>query len=303
MAQHTNHILMIRPVHFTYNEQTASTNAFQQSGEQAADAQHRALAEFNQMVQLLNDNGMNVMVVDDTTETDTPDAIFPNNWFSTHEDGMIAVYPMAAENRRLERRADIMQLLSDEFIVDDIADFSAYEKDNKYLEGTGSMVLDRDLRICYACISPRTNKEVLQQFCNRFGYELLAFDGYGKNGAPVYHTNVMMCVGEKYMIICMDCIPNKDQQHLIRQSSSKELIEISKEQMEHFAGNALEVINDKNEVLLVMSTTAYEALTPEQVTSIEKYARILHTPLNTIERNGGGSARCMMAEIFLPGKK
>lgn len=292
---------MIRPVAFEFNQQTAVNNAFQQS-EPGKQTQTSALSEFNAMVHLLQTNGVNVIVVDDTSEPHTPDSIFPNNWFSTHEEGIMALYPMFAPNRRHERRADIAQMLSDTFKMNDIVDYTASEAEEIYLEGTGSMVLDRDLRICYACLSPRTDKTLLQEFCNKFGYELLAFTSVDQNNHAVYHTNVIMSVGDRFMIMCMESVPNQTERDLIRQSTSKQIIEISLEQMNHFAGNMLEVVNDKNEHLLVMSQQAYESLTAQQVTQIEKYARILHPDLKTIETNGGGSARCMMAEIFLPAK-
>lgn len=302
MAQNTKHILMIRPVAFEFNQQTAVNNAFQQS-EPGSQTQTGALSEFNAMVHLLQANGVNVIVVDDTADPHTPDSIFPNNWFSTHEEGIMALYPMFAPNRRHERRADIAQMLSDKFSMNDIVDYTASEAKEIYLEGTGSMVLDRDLRICYACLSPRTDKSLLHEFCNKFGYELLAFTAVDKNKLAIYHTNVVMSVGDQFMIACMEAVPNKTERDLIRQSTSKQIIEISLEQMGHFAGNMLEVVNDKKEHLLVMSNQAYESLDLLQVTQIEKYARILHPDLKTIETNGGGSARCMMAEIFLPEKE
>ena len=290
---------MIRPVAFEFNRQTAVNNAFQQS-EPGKQTQTSALSEFNTMVHLLQTNGVNVIVVDDTAEPHTPDSIFPNNWFSTHEEGIMALYPMFAPNRRHERRADIAQMLSDTFKMNDIVDYTASEANEIYLEGTGSMVLDRDLRICYACLSPRTDKTLLHEFCNKFGYELLAFTSVDQNNHAVYHTNVVMSIGDQFMIVCMESVPNKTERDLIRQSTSKQIIEINLDQMNHFAGNMLEVVNDKNEHLLVMSQQAYESLTAQQVTQIEKYARILNPDLRTIETNGGGSARCMMAEIFLP---
>lgn len=302
MPQNTKHILMIRPVAFEFNIETAVNNAFQQS-QSDSQTQNRALTEFNAMVQLLQANGVNVVVVDDTPEPHTPDSIFPNNWFSTHEEGIMALYPMFAINRRQERRADIAQLLSDSFTMNDIVDLTASEAEGVYLEGTGSMVLDRDLRICYACISPRTDKALLHEFCNRFGYELLAFTATDRNHSRIYHTNVVMSVGDKFMVICMEAIPNQTERDLLRQSTSKQIIEISLEQMEHFAGNMLEVVNEKEEQVLVMSAQAYESLTAQQITQLEKFARILHPDLKTIETNGGGSARCMMAEIFLPEKR
>lgn len=293
---------MIRPVSFGYNPETAVNNAFQKSEAASEQTQNQAVAEFNAMVQLLTDNKVNVMVVDDTPEPHTPDSIFPNNWFSTHEEGVMVLYPMYAENRRAERRHDIAQGISELFVMDDIVDLTATESEGRFLEGTGSMVLDRDLRICYACISPRTDKQLLQEFGNKLGYELNIFHAVDRNGNPIYHTNVVMSVGDRFWVVCLDAVPNETERSLLRQSTSKELIPISLEQMEQFAGNMLEVVNTEGEHLLVMSTTAYNSLSPQQITSLEKYARILHTPLNTIEQNGGGSARCMMAELFLPVK-
>lgn len=302
MAQNTSTILMIKPVAFAFNAETAVNNAFQKSDDVSEKTQHSALQEFNQMVQQLTDEGIEVMVVEDTPEPHTPDSIFPNNWFSTHDDRTMVLYPMFAENRRAERRHDIAQLLSDHFIMEDIIDLTAWEQKNQFLEGTGSMVLDRDLRICYACLSPRTDKELLELFCKQTGYECLAFHAKDANGQDIYHTNVVMSVGDAFMVVCMECIPDAYERDLIRQSTSKELIEISLAQLEAFAGNMLEVVNTKGEHILVMSDTAYKSLTPEQITKLEKYARIIHPNLATIEQNGGGSARCMMAEIFLPKK-
>lgn len=299
MAQNTSHVLMIRPVSFTYNVQTAITNAFQQTDTLGQHVQNLAVTEFNAMVQMLSDNGIHVLVIDDTDHPFTPDSIFPNNWFSTHESGEMVLYPMYAPNRRAERRPDITVEIADRFSLLDIVDLTPYEQQGLFLEGTGSMVLDRDLRICYASISPRTNRELLQEFCNKMGYELLHFHAVDTAHNPIYHTNVVMSVGDKFMVVCLECIPNETERDLIRQSTSKELIAITYPQLLKFAGNMLELINDKGEHLLVMSTGAYESLTPQQITRLEKYARILHTNLHTIETYGGGSARCMMAELFL----
>lgn len=302
MTQNTSNILMIRPVTFAFNEETAINNAFQQSDAQSAETQDLALSEFNNMVNLLMQNHVNVMVVDDTPEPYTPDSIFPNNWFSTHEEGIMVIYPMFAQNRRAERRADIAQFLSDKFTMYDMVDFTANEASNLFLEGTGSMVLDRDLRICYACLSPRTNKQLLIEFCNKLGYELMAFNAVDLQGSAIYHTNVVMAVGQDFLVICLECIKSPMERDLIIQSTSKQIIEISYEQLMQFAGNMLEVVNTKKEHLLVMSDTAYNSLTTLQITALEKYARILHPNIHTIETNGGGSVRCMMAEIFLPPK-
>lgn len=303
MPQNTAHVLMIKPVSFTFNTETAGTNAFQRSDESNSLSQNLALVEFNTMVQLLKDNGIQVMVVDDTEQPFTPDSIFPNNWFSTHEDGTMVVYPLFAANRRAERRADIAQMISDDFTMHDILDLTPAENEGKFLEGTGSMVLDRDLRICYACISPRTDKSLLVEFCNKMGYELIAFHAYDEQKQAIYHTNVVMSVGDQFMVICFDCITNEAERHIIKQSTSKEIVEITMEQFHNFAGNMLELINKDGEHILVMSSRAYQCLTAQQITQLEKYARNIHAPLTTIENLGGGSARCMIAEIFLSRKK
>jgi hypothetical protein len=302
MPQNTSHILMIRPVAFAFNKQTAVNNAFQQS-EMQSNTQQLALQEFSGLVKVLQDNGVNVLVIDDTAEPHTPDSIFPNNWFSTHEEGIMALYPMFAENRRSERRPDIAQYISDKFKLNDIIDYTSYEQDNVFLEGTGSMVLDRESRICYACISARTHKELLVKFCNNFGYELLDFHAVDANNTPVYHTNVVMSVADKFMVVCLETVKDAHERERIVQSTSKEVIEISLAQMSQFAGNMLEVVNKSGEHLMVMSETAYNCLTLQQITRIENHARIIHSDIHTIETSGGGSVRCMMAEIFLEEKK
>jgi hypothetical protein len=299
--QTTSHLLMIRPVNFSFNAETAVNNAFQVA---AADgtAQEKALAEFEGFVKLLRDEGVDVLVIKDSPEPYTPDSIFPNNWVSFHEDGQVCLYPMYAVNRRLERKPTVLQELDSRFSITATLDFSNYEKEGLFLEGTGSMVLDRDHKIAYACFSPRTDKKVLLDFCEKMGYRPEAFTAVDDQGRPIYHTNVMMCVADRYVVVCLDSLPIPAQrQHLVAtiRSTGKEIIEISLKQMNEFAGNMLQVHNKKGEKLLVMSTRAYESLTPAQVTRLSSYNRILHSPLTTIETNGGGSARCMMAEIHL----
>jgi hypothetical protein len=302
MPQNTNHILMIRPATFGYNEQTAVSNAFQNVSAVSSDASEKALAEFDAFVVLLRQNGVQVWVVDDTEDPSKPDAIFPNNWFSSHDDSRIVLYPMQAENRRLERRADITHHLAEVFTMHDIVDYTAFEQEQKFLEGTGSMVLDRINKVCYACLSPRTDKEVLQAFCKEFGYSLVDFTATDRNGKLIYHTNVMMCIGERFMVVCLECVPDEKEKMRIRNSTRKTIIEISFNQVEHFAGNMLEVINDKGEKLIVMSQQAYGSLTASQAVQLQHFGKIIASPLTTIESIGGGSARCMMAEIFLPVK-
>lgn len=299
--QTTRHILMIRPLNFTFNAETAVNNTFQVAGADT-DAQQKALSEFEQFVQLLRDNGVDVTVVDDTSEPYTPDSIFPNNWISFHRDATVCLFPMYAANRRLERKPGVLDVLRRRFRIDATLDFSGYEEKGLFLEGTGSMVLDRDRRIAYACLSPRTDKEVLLDFCRKLDYTPEVFIARDGAGRDIYHTNVMMCVGDRFVVVCLDSLPiPAERQHLEAtiQSSGKTLIPITLDQMNHFAGNMLQVENQKGEKLLVMSTQAYKSLTPAQISQLASFNRILHSSLTTIETNGGGSARCMLAEIHL----
>ncbi len=301
--QSTSHLLMIRPVSFGFNEQTAGSNAFQIKQGGKNEVQEKALIEFNNLVTLLRNNGVDVTVIDDTPEPHTPDSIFPNNWVSFHSDGNIFLYPMQAENRRLERREDIINQLEDCFKVHHIVDLSRFEHDHKFLEGTGSMVLDRIGKIAYACISPRTDKDVLAVFCEQTGYKAVCFDAVDEHGKAIYHTNVLMCVGSKFVVICLDSIPNPHERVTViesLQSTRKEIIEISFEQMNQFAGNMLEVQNKNGEALIVMSQSAFKSLTEVQKTALGKHGRLIYSNINTIETNGGGSARCMIAEVHLP---
>jgi len=300
MSQSTNSILMIRPVGFAYNPETAETNAFQQNDYKRDNAQERALKEFNQMVRMLRDHGIHVIIIEDTVDPPTPDSIFPNNWISTHRNKNVVLYPMQAVSRRFERRADIVNQLAELYVMEDIVDMTAYEKDNKFLEGTGSMVLDRERKLCYACLSPRTDKELVNEFCKKLEYTPVLFHAFDQNGIPVYHTNVIMSVGHDYLVICAESITDEVERNHVRTISGLPVIEISLEQMNNFAGNMLEVTGKNEEYYLVMSTRAYQSLLPNQITELEKHAAILHSPLETIEELGGGSARCMMAEIFLP---
>ena len=297
----TPHILMIRPVNFGFNAETAVNNAFQVAG-QDAQAQQKAQKEFDDFAGILRNNGVDVTIVNDTPEPHTPDSIFPNNWISFHADGTVCLYPMFAENRRKERKPQVLAKMKERFIVSRTLDFTHYEKDQLFLEGTGSMVLDRDLKIAYACLSPRTDKTVLLEWCRAMDYQPIVFEAVDAGGKPVYHTNVLMCVADRYVVICLDSLPQEAERELVRNTidqSGKELIDITLEQMNQFAGNMLQVASVQGETLLVMSTRAYESLTPEQVNRLRSYNRIIHAPLHIIEINGGGSARCMMAEVFL----
>ena len=299
----TTAILMVRPVNFGFNPQTAASNAFQQQDGAQQQVQANALNEFDKLVNLLRSNGVHVIVVDDTAEPHTPDSIFPNNWVSFHQNGDIFLYPMQAENRRLERREDIISRLEDQFKVRHIIDLSRFELQNKFLEGTGSMVLDRENKIAYACRSPRTNMEVLNMFCEESGYSALTFQATDEKGLAIYHTNVMMCIGGKYAVICMDSISSQAERQAVIASlgqTGKTIVGISFQQMQQFAGNMLEVQNDTGERLLVMSGSAYRSLSDVQINTLQKFCRLIYADIPTIERNGGGSVRCMLAEVALP---
>ncbi len=298
--QTTSHLLMIRPVNFSFNAETAVNNAFQTPGD--TDAQARALTEFESFVQLLRDNEVDVTIITDTPSPYTPDSIFPNNWVSFHDDGTVCLYPMYAVNRRQERKPGILEAIGHQFRIDATLDFSGYEAEGLFLEGTGSMVLDRDHKIAYACLSPRTDKNVLLDFCQKLGYSPEIFTAADAAGRLIYHTNVMMCVADRYVVVCLDSLPSDpERDHLAATilASGKTLIPITPDQMNHFAGNMLQVHNHKGEKLLVMSSQAFASLTPVQVQQLSGFNRILHSPLTTIETNGGGSARCMLAEVHL----
>jgi hypothetical protein len=312
--QTTSHILMIRPVNFSFNAETAVNNAFQvptgsSHAEIAAaglEAQREALTEFDNFVRLLQENEVDVIVINDTPEPFTPDSIFPNNWVSFHEKGLVCLYPMYAINRRIERKPGVLAELGRHFSIRQTLDFTRYEQQGLFLEGTGSMVLDREFKIAYACLSPRTDRKVLLDFCEQTGYTPEIFTAVDGKGTEIYHTNVMMCVADRYIVVCLDSLPDMQERlHLtaIIRSCGKELIPISLDQMNDFAGNMLQVNNRKGEKLLVMSTRAFASLNAGQIAFLSSFNRILHSPLTVIETNGGGSARCMMAEIHLELKK
>ena len=297
----TSHLLMIRPVKFAYNTETAVNNSFQVANNDAS-VQEKALQEFDGFVAKLQANGIDVTVVQDTAEPYTPDSIFPNNWISFHDNGSICLYPMFAINRRQERKQHVLDAINEKFIVDSTIDFTGSEADGIFLEGTGSMVLDRDKQIAYACSSPRTDKQLLQLFCKQFSYTPISFIANDEGGSPIYHTNVMMCAADKFVVICLDSIIDAEEKNAVIRSienNGKTIINISFYQMNHFAGNMLQVCNQQGDKFLVMSSQAYNSLTPVQISTIESYQPIIHADITTIETNGGGSARCMMAEVFL----
>lgn len=304
--QTANTVLMVEPIAFGYNSQTAQNNYFQVE-QKEADIQEKALQEFNNFVEKLREKGIQVITIKDTLEPHSPDSIFPNNWVSFHEDGRVALYPMFAMNRRVERRSDILDTLRDEgFNITEVNDFSNSEKEEKFLEGTGSMIFDHDFKIAYGSVSLRLDEGLFRDFCEKFGYTPVVFHSFqnvGNQRLPIYHTNVMMCVAQQFVVICLDCIDDELEREKVQEvikSTDKEVIEISEEQMHQFAGNMLQVQNEEGTQFLVMSQTAYKSLTKEQIEKIESYCEIICADLNTIEINGGGSARCMLAEVFLP---
>ena len=309
MAQATNSILMIRPINFGYNEETAQDNHYQIKDSIIKNSNKSAQKEFDNMVNNLRQNGISVHVFQDDEKDYTPDSIFPNNWVSFHENGDLGLFPMYAENRRLERRQEVLEFLENEgFTISNIVDYSSAESENKFLEGTGSMILDRENRVAYCSISNRSNEDLFIEFCEDFEFTPVLFNSFqsvGEKRLPIYHTNVMMCVATDYVIICLDSIDDKNQRKKVSNfinESAKKLIEISEKQVESFAGNMLELINDNGESILVMSKSAEDSLDENQRNTITKHSRIISCDINTIEVCGGGSTRCMMAEIFLPKK-
>jgi len=304
--QTTNTLLMVEPVSFGFNDQTAANNYFQQKdGLSNRDIQKLALAEFNEMVEKLRGKGINIIVIQDTVEPHTPDSIFPNNWISLHAGGRIALYPMYAPNRRAERRKDIFQILSDKgYPISEIADYTSHENYNRFLEGTGSIIFDHIYKIAYAAISERTDKDLFCKVCSDFGYLPVYFTAnQSVNGKrlPIYHTNVMMCVADTYAVICTQSIDNSAERNTVIESvtnSGKEIIEISEEQMHHFAGNMLQVENNAGTRYLVMSQSAFDSLSHLQKEQLTSMNEIITVAIPTIEKYGGGSARCMIAEVF-----
>jgi len=312
MQQTTNSILMIRPVAFRMNEQTAVNNYYQKvlNNLSQESLNVKAQDEFDAFVTKLRGVGVNVIVVDDTSNTDTPDSIFPNNWISFHENGDVVLYPLFAENRRGERREDILDILEDNgFVINEIMDYTSAEEDGFYLEGTGSIVLDRENGKAYCALSPRADEELFIEFCEDFDLNPIIFEAFQTvNGVRklIYHTNVVMCIGKTFVVICADCIDDKKERKILLdslRSDKKEVVLITEAQVANFAGNMLEVKGADNRRYLAMSTSAHQSLTKKQITQLEEHVTILSSSLDTIEGCGGGSARCMMAEIFLPSEE
>lgn len=309
MQQTTNTILMVRPINFRMNEQTAVNNYYQKVLDTLlpATVNAKAQTEFDTYVDKLRSVGVNVVVVSDTDEFDTPDALFPNNWISFHQDGTVAMYPMFAKNRRMERREDVLEQLEAEgFRIDSVVDYTSAEQSGFYLEGTGSLLLDRVNNKAYCALSPRADEDLFIEFCEDFEYTPVVFtanqtvDGERKE---IYHTNVMMCLAETFAVICLDSIDDKkERKNLLKnlKEDGKQVINITEEQVHNFAGNMLQVRGAKDERFLVMSQAAFDSLTQQQIAQIENHCKIISSSLDTIEACGGGSARCMMAEVFLP---
>jgi len=309
MKQITNTILMIRPVSFRMNEQTAVNNYYQKVLDSLTPEtiQFKALHEFDIFVDKLKAVGVNVIVINDTKEMDTPDSIFPNNWISFHESGDVGLYPMFAKNRRLERRDDILDTLEElGFEIENVIDYTSAEEEKLFLEGTGSLLLDRVNSKAYCALSPRADEDLFIEFCEEFEFTPVPFVSNqtvdGKR-LPIYHTNVIMCLGEQFSVICLDSIDDKkERKNVIKhlKEDKKEIIAITEEQVNGFSGNMLQVLGANNKRYTVMSNAAFESLTKQQINQLKKHGEILYSSLDTIEACGGGSARCMMAEVFLP---
>ncbi len=299
----TNSILIVRPANFVYNFETAISNAFQNElAISDSDLQEKILQEFDQFAQKLIEFGVDVTIVEDTAEPIKPDAIFPNNWVTFHNNGIVILYPMKAVNRRDERRPDIIQTISRSFEIKQILDLSDYEKENWFLEGTGSIIFDHLNKIAYACLSPRTDEALFKMVCQRLGYQAISFYSVDENGKEIYHTNVMMCIAEKFAVVCLESIADDTEKKNVMDSLTStglKIIDISQEQVNNFAGNMLELKGKEGNVL-VMSQSAFDALNDNQKAIMRETCQLLPMSIPTIETIGGGSARCMIAEIFLP---
>lgn len=303
----TNNVLMIKPHNFFFNEETAVNNAYQQDSKESVDIiQKKALLEFDGLVEKLEKVGINVHVLNDTSTPSTPDSIFPNNWFSSHKNKKLVIYPMFAENRRLERTKFLKDLEEIVSIKDsDVLDLTSFEKEKLFLEGTGALVLDRINKIAYCSLSPRASQEVLDEFCRKMDYTSISFtssQNFNGKDIPIYHTNVMMGIGEKFVVVCLESIKNLEERKKVMDSfikSKKEIIDISLKQVLSFSGNILELKNNRGRNFVLMSKTAYDGFTKEQRLALEKYSEIIYSDIPTIEFNGGGSVRCMIAELFI----
>lgn len=305
-SQLASRVLMIRPARFESNPLTAASNRFQGKTDASPEQQQvAALREFDGLAEILRSAGIDVVVVEDTPEPHTPDSIFPNNWISLHGDGRVVLYPMEAENRRTERREDIVEYLYEELglLVTEVVDLTAHEQAGHYLEGTGSMVLDRVNRVAYACLSSRTHFDALGDFAQRMDYDIVAFEAVDSDGVAVYHTNVLMNVGEQLAVICDEAIPRKEQRDAVLarlRDTGHEIVSLSYAQLNAFAGNMLELRDNNGERLIAMSQQAYDSLDAEQLEILRANGRIVAAPIENIEMSAGGSVRCMLAEVHLP---
>ncbi|MEM6261713.1 MAG: arginine deiminase-related protein [Bacteroidota bacterium] len=301
-VQTTSTLVMVRPAHFGFNEQTAESNAFQhQTQLPASEVHRRALQEFDDMVSQLRSAGIEVVVFEDSPEPVKPDAIFPNNWISFHRNGNVVLYPMQAANRRVERRQDIPEYFLERYPHATLIDLSHYEQENLFLEGTGSMVMDRVNQLVYMCISPRSSMPLFEEFCSRLGIEGVAFHGVDEQGQAIYHTNVMMAMGHKFAVICLEAITDPEEKAFVTKrlvDTGHEVIPISLKQTHHFAGNLLQVYNHAGEPKLVMSERAFRSFTPDQIARFKAFTDLLVIPIDTVETFGGGGVRCMLAEVF-----
>ena len=298
--QTANKILMVRPANFTFNEETAKNNHFQKKTS-FSDLNESALQEFDAFVETLRKNKIEVVVVQDTIEPHTPDSIYPNNWFSTHSTGELVLYPMFAENRRKERKSHVLETIEEHFSAHKVIDLTVWEEKNRFLEGTGSMILDHLNRVIYACRSERTDDIVFEEFYTKMNSEPEIFNAYDEEGRNIYHTNVMLSIGEKYAVICAESITDENRRNNIinrLKDSNRDVIEVSFEQMKSFCANIIEVRNSENDNFLIMSETAKNAFKKEQMDILERHCKVISSPLHSIEEAGGGSARCMIAEIF-----
>ena len=294
-------ILMVRPFQFYFNQQTAANNFFQ-SNINIENSNELAIAEFDAMVEQLRTHKIKVQVVQDTKDPSTPDSIFPNNWFSTHAGGTLCLYPMYAKNRRAERKLSVIDFLQKNYKIENLLDLTDLEKEGKFIEGTGSMVLDHQNKISYGCLSERLDKEAFTYWCNKMQFKPISFKALDHKAQSIYHTNVMMCMGNQFVVICLESIPDEQEKQIVLESflqTNKEVITISQDQLNHFAGNMLQVFDVDEKPHLILSNQAYKTLNVEQLKSLEKYNPLLPISIPTIEAIGGGSTRCMMAEIYL----
>lgn len=301
-SQAPSSVLMVRPAAFGFNPQTAASNAFQSTqADSSVEISKIALQEFDQMVDSLRAHDIDVIVIKDTSTPQKPDAVFPNNWISFHGDGTVVLYPMMAENRRLERLNPVLESIRSNFIIQRVIDLTNREKQNQFLEGTGSVVFDYWNKIAYACRSDRTNESVLQDLCKELGFKAIVFDAVDEMGRPIYHSNVMMCVGTRFAVVCLDTIKSEEDQESLLNSFSQtqhQVVAISYEQLRSFAGNMIEVLSMSGEPTVLLSETAFQSLLPGQINAISKHADMIPLSIHTIEKHGGGSVRCMVAGIF-----